>query len=577
MTHFLLATVLLVLLNGCESYNSVHDPDPSIIGNIADNANWYLDQSSVVEEVNVTVPPPPNATLCAEYNDTSGPLRPCTLNDIDHDTNAFDTYAPELSVLFSSETFIPGSMQTNSLLRQKGKSTRDFALKSYKVKLDSKTVLWKGERRLQFNKQPFDLTRIRNKLAFDLFKGIPNFTSLKTEFVHLTLDGIDKGLYTKVESYDKQYLLNRGFNKDDNLYKAQNFVFYLKPELALDSKGHPVNLFEFNTIIEPQRGKEQTKLIEMLEKLNAYKSDITPIINQYFNRENYLTWLAINLILGNVDTITQNYFLLNPLYSDTFYFLPWDYDDAFGWAYQQEKSNSPRQLDYYSRWERTYTRWWDSPLHSKFLSIKANRDALDAKMTDLRTNYLSDAIIQDKIDSYMPLVKNYVLSSPDIDSLPYTDDNVSLVEKVWREECNKLTQRVQENIDAYNDMKGSPMPFWLAYEYSNGILKLKWDESVDFEGDEIVYDIALADNYDFNNSMVDLKGLSANDVNVSATDYGEFSYTYVPNPPLQAGDKLFFKVIAKEKNNPAHFQIAFDKYLDEKDFRPHGVFAFEIK
>ena len=560
--------MITLFLTACGSYNDKTSQEPSIRGAIVDNTSWYLDQSSVVRDITVTFTTP-NSSLCAPYTNPSAALRPCTLDDVNHDTNPYDTYKPALSVAYTTTTFPLVNETTNALLLQKGKSTRSANQKSYKVNLNSKTNLYEGQRKLQYNKQFFDMTRIRNKLSFDLMQSIPNIPSLKTEFVRMTLNGIDLGLFTKVESYDKEYLLHRGWNKDDNLYKAQNFTFYLKPELALNSKGKASNLAAFSTIIEPQRGKYQSKLIEMLEAVNKNDVNIDAVVAKYFNRENYLTWLAINILMGNVDTITQNFFLLNPLNSDTFYFLPWDYDDGWGW-YMQHGENP----NYYSRWEKSIARWWDSPLHSKFLSIKKNRDALDLKIQELRTNYLSDAKIQAKVDSYKGVVAPYILTSPDLDNLVYADTNSTITKRDWEAECDILKTRLQDNLDEYESQKGSPMPFWLIVEYTANKLTIKWDKAVDFENDEIVYDVLVSNSPDFNTTERNETALPTDNIALSLSSFGEVTYSTTIS---LASGKHYVKIKAREKNNAAHFRYGFDSYYDSTIKKIyHGVFEFVV-
>ena len=110
----LLIILVIFILQSCSSYNNV-DKSPSIIGGIVDNVTWYLDESTEVTDVNITIPAAPNSILCAPYNNTTAPLHPCTLADIDGDTNPFDTYKPELAVLFSTPSFIPSNPMTNSI------------------------------------------------------------------------------------------------------------------------------------------------------------------------------------------------------------------------------------------------------------------------------------------------------------------------------------------------------------------------------------------------------------------------------------------------------------------------------
>ena len=530
-------------------------------GVIVDKQAWYANQSKIITDVNITLPEDPNPLKCAPYDNPTGALRPCTLEDVESDTNPFDTYKPAVAAVYRTTNFIPTNEQPNGRLTQKGKSTRYAVQKSYKFKLDSTTVLDASQRTMQYNKQYYDLTRIRNKLSFDIFQEIPNFPSLKTEFVHLYINDIDKGLFTKVEFYDKQYLLNRNWNPKSNLYKAQNFEFLITPELTLDSSGKPADLAAFSTVIEPEVGNQQAKLLEMLNVLNNTTTPIDTIINKYFSRDNYITWLAVNILTGNVDTKTQNFFLLNPLNSDTFYFAPWDYDAAWGW-YKQPGEDS----NFYGRAELSIARWWYNPLHRKFLSVKKNRDDLDNKIYELRANQFSDENIQAKIDAYMAVVEPIISSSPDIDKLNYPI-------QTWKDECNRLTQRLQDNIDNYEELKGSPMPFWQVVTYANGTLKSLWDKSIDLEGDEIVYDLAISNSPDFNTTLVSRTGLSPNDSDVKETDNHDLIYNFAIS--LSPGT-YFFKVIAREKNNASHYMIAFDNYKVGGAVY-HGVVKFVVQ
>lgn len=552
MYKFLFIFLITPLFIGCSSYNDNKSQIPSIVGDIVDNEAWYSDESRVVTDVNITIPVP-NTSLCTPYNNTSAPLRPCTFDDVNHDIDPYDDYEPTLAVKFFTSDFPLVNEKTNAILKQKGKSTRQAKQKSYKVKMNSKTNLWRDDRRLQFNKQVYDLTRVRNKLSFDLFEDIPNFPSLKTEFVHLGIDGVNYGLFTKVESYDKEYLLHRGWNKDDNLYKAQNFVFYLSDALKLDSNGHPVNLTAFERKLGINNGKVHTKLIEMLTAVNDYTIPIDTIIAKYFNRKNYITWFAINILTGNLDTINQNFFLLNPIHSDTFYFLPWDYDGAWDWEHQNNGA------DIYARWQRGLARWWDSPLHRRFISVKKNRDAIDAMVQHLKKSYFTKERIDKSVKEYEKLIALYVLDVPDILHLPHGDSNLT-VKQIWRAECNRLSSIVDDNIKAYEEMQTMPMPFWQTahYDVNSSLLSLGWDKSVDFNADAtIVYDIKISDTPDFNTTVVSLH------------DYNDTKYTKTID---LAPKHYYMKVIAKEKNNPSHYQIAFDEYGNY-----HGVLEFEVK
>ena len=77
--------------------------------------------------------------------------------------------------------------------------------------------------------------RFRNKLSYDLLKGIPQLMSLRTQFVHLYVRDLtegnstefqDYGLYTQVEQLNKTGMKNHGMDSNGQLYKINSFEFY---------------------------------------------------------------------------------------------------------------------------------------------------------------------------------------------------------------------------------------------------------------------------------------------------------------------------------------------------------------
>jgi len=304
---------LAITFNGCESHNDI-EYIPTFTGDIIDNQAWYAKDtalSSTVLDMRVNIANP-NEYHCKPFDDLIAPSRPCTLADIDGDTDASDDYEPELHVQMETDDFESPDYIANAEFEQKGKSTRHANLKSYRIKLDSKTDLYNGERTFQLNKHPNDYSRVRNKLAFDFFVEIPNFTSLKTKFVNLEINGTDYGLFTHIEKVGDEFLMNHGFGKDDHLYKAQNFGFRYNSDLALDEDGKPINPELFDEIIEIENGKDHTKFVNMLQAIDNATTDaqFEVVFNKYFNRENYVTWMAINLVMANKDTVSQNFYLL---------------------------------------------------------------------------------------------------------------------------------------------------------------------------------------------------------------------------------------------------------------------------
>ncbi len=560
--NFMVSVVFVVLFTGCGvSTNSIAEFEPYVapdfLGDIVDNDAWYADTTTKILDVNITVPTP-NDFVCSPYDDLSALPRPCTMVDVYNDIDANDDYKPELHVVMNMEDFGSLNGLPNAAFYQKGKSTRRAEQKSYRVKLDSETYLFRGERTFQMNKHPYDYSRVRNKLAFDLFETIPNFTSLKTRFVHMMVDEdgsgnfVDYGLFTHIEQADKEFLVNRGWNEDDHLYKAQNFDFRMTDALLLDKDGEPINPDAFDEKIEIIRGEHHQKFVNMLNEVNACRTDaeFEAVFSRYFNRKNYITWMAVNIVMANKDTVSQNFFLLNPISSDTFYFLPWDYD------------GTSRDTDKYAKWELGIGTWWGIPLHKRFLNIEHNRQELDDMVHLLREEYITPEIIQGYLDDYNATIEKYIKQSPDADNLKYDS---------WLDEFNSLKGRLDVNIENYESQKGHPMPFWQeATSYRDGVLNLSWGRSVDLEGDEIVYDLKISKNYDMSDPLIHEESLA----DIPTIDQTNIYYS--ASISLEAGT-YYMKVVAREKDNSDHYAIGFEKDVEVDDVKYFGVLPFSIE
>jgi len=538
-SRFLFLFIVLTL-TGCGGSSNNVSKQPSVIGDIKDNERWYQDANTNVISFDITIPNP-NSYNCAPWDDVTAPPRPCTLDDINHDVDPFDSYEPILGVEFSTQDYSDNI--ENATFKIKGGYSREAEQKSYSIKLNSKTNLFYSQRKFPLAKSQSDQSRIKNKLCFDIMREIPNITSLKTQFVQLFIDGNDYGLFTHVEAYRKEFLINRGWNDKDNLYNATGMFFdaWALENTAVNAKGEPLNEAKFEEILEIKNGKDHRALQEMLRAVNS-NMDIDTVIAQYFNRKNYLTWLAINLVISNKDTTYHNFYLYNPFNSKTFYFMPWDYDGA--WA-------TP---EYLGKNEYGISVWWESLLAKKFLSIKKNRDDLYALADEMREKYFSDTNIRQKIDSYESSVRPFQSRYP---------DNEHNSDAAWQHASDRLISQMPENIALYKSVIGDPMPFteYADYNITSHTLYLQWDRSVDLENDPIVYDINVSDNYDFNSTLLRLENIS------------DLNFSTVINLPQGT---YYLKVISKEANNSNHWQSAFNRLeLPEKTI--YGVESFDVQ
>jgi spore coat protein H len=371
-------------------------------------------------------------------------------------------------------------------LELRGNTSRFANQKSFKVELVPEAGEWRGQRELNLNKHPFDLTRMRQHVAFELFREVSDFASLRTVFVRLFINGEDRGLYSHVEEPDKRFLANHGLDPEGTVYKA-NFYFFQPIDDAT---------FADETLLDPIiQGKahpDPDKLRAMNAAVNNWDLDIDDVIAEHFDRDNYLTWLAVNLLLGNFDTRSQNYLLYSPAGCSTWYFLPWDYDGALGWDGQPGNPERPR-------WLAGLGTYWGISLHEKFLRNPDNVADLVARMSELRAGPLSDAAIASRMARYRDLVRDTTLTPPDLFNVPTYPIGQTPEQKAaqWDAEFARVHGVIDELEAEFDAVWDRPLPVWLAAIVVPTGITLSWSPSYELDGRSITYDLQIATSPDF--------------------------------------------------------------------------------
>ena len=414
----------------------------------------------------------------------------CTLADVIADTDSSDALTVEIPVHFRADDFADDGSESNAELRQRGGFTRLAPQKSFRVKLDDKDVLWRGERRLQLNKNPYDSTNIRNKLAFDLMSTIEHLPAVRTQFVNLWIDDgagpENYGLFTHAEAIVKEYLVKRGWGEDDNLYKAERFVFAQVDldYLALDAEGAPLDEDRFEERLEIKRGDDHRKLVEMIRAINDPSRGFESVFERYFDEENVLTWVAVNFLLHQIDAVTHNFYLYNPEGSEKFYFIPWDYDDAFDVEVFPPNDFGEEAL--LKRLSYGYAKGRASNFLDAYYQRPGIHGRIVARADELRRGPLMDSEIGERATRYTDVVAPIALAHPE-DRLLYD-----------RARSGQFVDFVTRSHRALQSDYGIPLPPSLATpEVENGRIEFRFSGAYDVTGGEITYDIEIASSPTF--------------------------------------------------------------------------------
>ncbi len=392
----------------------------------------------------------------------------------------------------------------NATIRVRGNSSRGAEYKSYKVKLLDGAGTFYGQSVLNLNKHSNDISKISNKFCMDLMAKVNDVASFRTNFMLVYIRDASLpeeeqsfqyyGLYTQVEQPNKSYLKLRGFDETASLYKANNFEFRLAPELK-DRKDPEYDEAAFETVLAIREGKDHSKLLQMLEDINDINRDFDKDFATYFNEDNYLTWMACNLLLGNEDTIAHNFLLYNSTNSMTWYMIPWDYDGTFRFGEYASMFSVPDTL-------KGIQRFTGVLLHRRYLKQNDNMDKLTKKMEELLATSFSPDRVNDLLNSYKPVLEKTMTIAPDllISELPPNEISDYL---------DQFDEQIQLNYLEYKEALKYPIPVFVSEpeRLQDGSIHFAWETSFDFQGDLLTYGITLAKDYEMKDIVFKEEGL----------------------------------------------------------------------
>lgn len=445
----------------------------------------------------------------------------------------------------------------NATIRVRGNSSRGDLYKSYKVKLNDDAGEFNGQTVLNLNKHSEDCSKITTKFCTDVLQGMENIVSYRTNFMRVWVrdTSLPKeeqafeyyGLFTHIEQPNKMYLENRGLSTNCEMYKARDFSFQLKDALR-DVDDPEYSEEDFEMILGIREGNSHKKLLEMLNAVNDETTNFEQVFNTYFNEDNYLTWLAFNILVGGEDILNHNFILYSPNNSMTWYFIPWDFD-----------SNLVNFESVLSPGLRGGQKLNQVILHRRYFRIPGNIDKIKAKMQELMDNELSVANITTLTQGYFGVLEKTMFLEPDIgllngdmtpaDIIPFIQSYPQIIE-----------EKYQEFLTAFE----YPAPMFVSKPLKNqeGTLHLAWDNSYSYQDRTIMYNVQIAEDCHMKNVIYEKKDILSN--------YIDTDKTFAPGT-------YYLKVTAvdsagNEQLSLEHYEFAGDKFIYE-----NGVLEFTVE
>ena len=393
----------------------------------------------------------------------------------------------------------------NATIRVRGNSSRGASYKSYKVKLDQEAGDFFGQTNLNINKHAGDVSKISTKLQTDLLAQTDHIGSYRTYFMRLWIRDASQpknaqefeyyGLYTETEQPNKTYLEARSLSSNAVMYKAQDFSFAFND--ALRNVDDPLySEEEFEGVLSIREGNNHEKLLEMLEAVNDPTANFDEVFHQYFDEENYLTWLAFNLLMGNEDIINHNFILYSPSNSMTWYFLPWDFDGSLRFGDYRSTFSQPDSL----RGIQTLN---SCVLHRRYFRLDGSLKKLEEKMEELLDRSITRERTENLILAYKPVLEKTMDLEPDIDLLDMPPDE--LIPYI-----DGLYDGILSNYEVVFSAADYPAPMFVAQpeRHPDGSVRFAWEPSYSYQQRPVTYTVRLYNDHQMQDLLYEQTGIS---------------------------------------------------------------------
>lgn len=325
----------------------------------------------------------------------------------------------------------------------KGNVSLDFAGEKKSFKLDFDDFVpdqrYHGLERLNLHNGFKDPTLMRENLSYALHAAAGDVASRTSHVrVALTVPGLFEeeyfGLYVNVEAVDRRYVRDRLDDDEGTLYEGGDFRWY-----GPDWEEYVPDPYEPKT---NQGSSDHAALLRFLEVLNATPTpELRAALEEVFDVERFLGWLAANTLLSNMDGIPGgggNCFLYHDVGRDKMVLIPWDMNEAFGSTSEGLSVDELLELDVHA--PVVYP--GAQPLIERVLEVPELADRYDELLRGLVQGDFAEATMSARIDEIAARIREHVAADarrhytleqfetsldedvPGLPNPPYPDGNV---------------------------------------------------------------------------------------------------------------------------------------------------------
>lgn len=331
-----------------------------------------------------------------------------------------------LTANYQSKTEIPATMTVDGAtydgvgIRLKGNTSYNMAgnsqKKSFNVSMDftDADLEIDGYSTLNFNNSFQDPTFLREVLyARQIRKYVP---ALKGNFVHLTLNGVDWGIYPNIQQVNKDFYKEWFKNNDGINWRADSpsgiggggpggGPQWGDGTAAINYLGTDTTSYKkYYTLKYSELDNPWQKLVNLCDKLNNTSvADLPNVLPNYLDIDKTLWFLACEIAFGDDDSYVykgkMDYYIYYDEETNLFNPIEFDGNSAFN---SQASSWGP----FYNETKVNY------PLLNKMLKVPQWRQRYIAHMKTLLEEALNPTTTAAVIDNYKKQIDAFVSSDP---------------------------------------------------------------------------------------------------------------------------------------------------------------------
>jgi len=304
---------------------------------------------------------------------------------------------------------VEGEVYPDVAVHYKGNVSLDFAGEKKSFKLDFDDFVdgqrFHGLERLNLHNGFKDPTLMRENLAYALHEAAGDLAS-RTSHARVTLsvpglyDEEYFGLYVNVEAVDRRYVRDRLGDDAGTLYEGSDFRWY-----GPDWEEYVPDPYEPKT---NAGSTDHAALLRFLEVLNETPAgELGEALEQVFDVERFLGWLAANTLLANMDGVPGgggNCFVYHDASRDRIVLIPWDMNEAFGSTSEGLSVDELLELDVHE--PVVYP--GAQPLIERVLEVPEFVDRYDAILGRLVEDDFAEATMSARIDEIAARIREDV-------------------------------------------------------------------------------------------------------------------------------------------------------------------------